>query len=845
MSSSEKELEEQLKDSGNTLLSPLSTTNDLLSLLDRVENLLSHVDQAPSKTMQEALLPSMKALISNELLRHSDMDVKVSVVSCITEIMRITAPDAPYNDDQMKEIFQLTVAAFEKLSHVSGHCYTKAISILDTVAKIRSSVMMLDLECDALIVEMFQHFLRVIRFNHPHTVFSAMQKIMTLVIDESEEISLDLLSPLLSSVRKENQNNSPISWKLGEEVITKCAAKLTPYLREAAKSMHISLADYAPIIASIWQIESGGLRDSDSGGDLENENKLARGAVPCEPPKEAKEIVTDAVCPRETVQTVDGISKSISNGTAPTLNDEKVTCENSSKKLQRHRPTKHFRRADSKGVSEPNNSLSTKANKSKLEPDSVPQKRGRKPNSLMNPEEGYDHSWICSGRKTPKQARHRMSNDNEINGSHSENLVSKDTSPSTLSNMTKPPGLQPKIDETKEAPSPSQNDNRTDESHHRRGRPKKGSTLNKEGDLLSPTVPKGDLLRAQIKEKTPQSVDTNSQKELEETSIVDGKAQGCLKEVRLVAKKNEENTFASGPVVAEKGATLSSHPEEKPLRQSIVKLVTEKTNDQISVPRSTMKSRKSGGDKDVIEASVSKGYTRFFEATRKISLKRKHIIGKEVTETPDEGELLVGRKIKVWWPMDKTFYEGVIHSFDPVKKKHKVSYVDGDEETLNLKKQRWELIGDHASLDEGQKTDILSPDDASYIARKRKWKPKSDQAKQTKADSSLKSRGASAKSNAKSLRLGNKSIDKKPTMKDERVNEPSATKDQVQDGGKISTSELKEDRQETSLDLKQTAPETMSLSMGDSSKDDIESSSKECAKKLTEMSKDGKNAKSE
>lgn len=63
----------------------------------------------------------------------------------------------------MQEIFQLTVAGFEKLSHDSGHCYTKAISVLDTVAKIRSSVMMLDLECDALIVEMFQHFLRVIR----------------------------------------------------------------------------------------------------------------------------------------------------------------------------------------------------------------------------------------------------------------------------------------------------------------------------------------------------------------------------------------------------------------------------------------------------------------------------------------------------------------------------------------------------------------------------------------------------------------------------------------------------------------------------------------------------------
>ena len=30
------------------------------------------------------------------------MDVKVSVASCITEITRITAPDAPYDDEQMK-----------------------------------------------------------------------------------------------------------------------------------------------------------------------------------------------------------------------------------------------------------------------------------------------------------------------------------------------------------------------------------------------------------------------------------------------------------------------------------------------------------------------------------------------------------------------------------------------------------------------------------------------------------------------------------------------------------------------------------------------------------------------
>lgn len=44
----------------------------------------------------------MKALISDELLRHTDEDAKILVISCISEIARITAPDAPYDDEQMK-----------------------------------------------------------------------------------------------------------------------------------------------------------------------------------------------------------------------------------------------------------------------------------------------------------------------------------------------------------------------------------------------------------------------------------------------------------------------------------------------------------------------------------------------------------------------------------------------------------------------------------------------------------------------------------------------------------------------------------------------------------------------
>ena len=68
--------------------------------------------------------------------------------------------------------------------------------------------MILDLECDALIVEMFQIFFKIIGSIYSLVVFSAMETIMSL--DIYKEISLNLLNPLLASVRKEIQKVSPV-----------------------------------------------------------------------------------------------------------------------------------------------------------------------------------------------------------------------------------------------------------------------------------------------------------------------------------------------------------------------------------------------------------------------------------------------------------------------------------------------------------------------------------------------------------------------------------------------------------------------------------------------------------
>jgi hypothetical protein len=60
-------------------------------------------------------------------------------------------------------VLRLIVSSFENLHDMTSRWYETRVTILEIVAKVRLCVLMLDLECDALILEMFQLFLKTIR----------------------------------------------------------------------------------------------------------------------------------------------------------------------------------------------------------------------------------------------------------------------------------------------------------------------------------------------------------------------------------------------------------------------------------------------------------------------------------------------------------------------------------------------------------------------------------------------------------------------------------------------------------------------------------------------------------
>lgn len=114
------------------------------------------------------------------------------------------------------------------------------------------------------------------------------------------------------------------------------------------------------------------------------------------------------------------------------------------------------------------------------------------------------------------------------------------------------------------------------------------------------------------------------------------------------------------------------------------------------------------------------------------------------------GEEIIGTRIRVWWPLDKVFYEGAISAFDPEKKRHQIIYDDGEFEILNLRKERWQILEDNPS-DKKHEADLQRNAVSSVPSTQKKAKRNSSIKKEPGVSSSKRSKSNPQKSDIGSL----------------------------------------------------------------------------------------------
>ncbi|KAI8001212.1 hypothetical protein LOK49_LG09G01369 [Camellia lanceoleosa] len=256
----QQKLPQLLKDLGSKLENPPSTKDALVKLLKQAATCLSELDQSPTKSILESMKPFLNAIVKTELLKHQDREVKLLVATNVCEITRITAPEAPYSDDVLKDIFHLIVSTFSGLSDASGPSFGRRVFILETLARYRSCVVMLDLECDDLVNQMFSTFLSVASDDHPESVLNSMQTIMVVLLEESEDVRDELLLSLLSVLGRNKSDVAMAARKLAMNVVEHCSVKLEPGIRQFlissmsgdSKSLNGQI-DYHEIIYDIYR----------------------------------------------------------------------------------------------------------------------------------------------------------------------------------------------------------------------------------------------------------------------------------------------------------------------------------------------------------------------------------------------------------------------------------------------------------------------------------------------------------------------------------------------------------------------------------------------------------------
>ncbi|CAN6919684.1 unnamed protein product [Brassica oleracea] len=810
MSDSEKEIENQILEAGEKLVDPPSSLDELLPLLDKIFTCLVDVEQSPPASMQNALSPLMTALVDGKLVKHSDIDVKVAVAACISEITRITAPDAPYDDDQMREVFKLIVSSFENLDDDSSRSYSKRTSILETVAKVRSCVVMLDLECDSLLIEMFQNFLKAVRDHHTGNLFSSMENIMTLVLEESEEIPPKMLSPILHYVRKDDEVPQ-VSRSLAEQVLSKCASKLRNYLTEAVKSSGVSLDKYSKVVASICEGTFSALQQDQL---AENEKEDIQGHLTKEAEVEDKQEAEVISTPERTDPPKDESSKSgVSNGIAQ-QNDSSVDTE-STKKLD-----------DTNAKDEPeqldNPSNTGLDNTSEEKPTVEHQTQEREPSSVK--EVDSSKSSDVKEETEPeallesKDVKSLPPDDSSVNAAASENdqetsvqAFPSKTSADETANVSSPSKaedlveqIQPKTTanqkkkessskeakssavETANVSSPSKAEDLVEEIQPKTtANQKKKESSSKEAkssavetaNVSSPSNAEDLVEEIQPKTTANQKKKESSAKEAkpsaasateeapEETNTSEAKV--TKKSGKKVASSSKAKSTVSPSKKSTSGTKAAKQSEKKAVESDNVQESSKPKVEKKKTGRGKAMDDNSSGDSEKPAVSSGKSASKSkkevkepIEESPNTSSKRKRSLGKASDlQTPDGN--IVGSRVRVWWPIDKAYYKGVVDSYDSAKKRHLVIYDDGDQEILNLKKQKWHFL-DESETEGEEAADQTGHEEEEPQSKKAKT------GKQSKIGASGKKGGGAGSSKSKvtpASKSGKKSQDDKTESK--------------------------------------------------------------------------------
>ncbi|WVN89440.1 uncharacterized protein L203_104663 [Cryptococcus depauperatus CBS 7841] len=229
------------------------TTEALLKRLKTLKQKLSTLEQDLTDT--KTLDPVKKPLIHQTILHHKDRGVKANAACCLADLLRLYAPDAPYSDAQLRDIFQFfltqitqnlrpstpqsrqqgkskIVDSSQTTSSLSQRItdipyYTEYYTLIESLATIKSIVLICDVPgSDELIVSYFEGFMEVARSDMSKTLMRYMRDVLVSIIEEATSLPSRVMDCLVDQFENYAKKPETPSFQLTIDVCNEVADKL-------------------------------------------------------------------------------------------------------------------------------------------------------------------------------------------------------------------------------------------------------------------------------------------------------------------------------------------------------------------------------------------------------------------------------------------------------------------------------------------------------------------------------------------------------------------------------------------------------------------------------------------
>ncbi|KAG0238358.1 hypothetical protein BGW42_005591 [Actinomortierella wolfii] len=197
-------------------------------LLKKLKELHNELKNLPQETTDSTSLSSVtKQLIDPSLIRHKDKGVRIYVSCCIADLLRLYAPDAPYNTKHLREIFELFIEQLRNLSFMTSPYYSMYYYLLESLSAVKSIVLLTELKnAEPLINNLFRDIFDAVRPEQSKNIQICMSELLQHVITESEQLPQDAVDLILAQFLPKRQADNLAAYRLACDLGNQCSDQL-------------------------------------------------------------------------------------------------------------------------------------------------------------------------------------------------------------------------------------------------------------------------------------------------------------------------------------------------------------------------------------------------------------------------------------------------------------------------------------------------------------------------------------------------------------------------------------------------------------------------------------------